>query len=133
MSTSTSAQVESLRAQTLELEAAGCERVFTDIASGARSDQPGLAAAVAYLRVGDTTSRSHSSARASMKNSRGTCAGTGGKPWPPNQRRPSAVTPRAVSMSTLAVSMRAARTSQHKHSGSVPTARPWAVGVGSKR
>ena len=44
---STSAQVESLRAQSLELEAAGCERVFTDIASGARSDRPGLAAAVA--------------------------------------------------------------------------------------
>lgn len=35
---STPSQVESLRAQSLELEAAGCERVFTDIASGARSD-----------------------------------------------------------------------------------------------
>ena len=53
VSTSTSAQVESLRAQSLELKTAGCERVFTDIASGARSDRPGLAAAVAYLRAGD--------------------------------------------------------------------------------
>ena len=50
---STLSQVESLRAQSLELETAGCERVFTDIASGTRSDRPGLAAAVAYLRAGD--------------------------------------------------------------------------------
>lgn len=50
---STPSQVESLRAQSLELETAGCERVFVDIASGTRSDRPGLAAAVAYLRAGD--------------------------------------------------------------------------------
>lgn len=50
---STPSQVESLRAQSLELETAGCERVFADIASGTRSDRPGLAAAVAYLRAGD--------------------------------------------------------------------------------
>lgn len=51
---STASQAESLRAQSLELETAGCERVFTDIASGARSDRLGLAAAVEYLRAGDT-------------------------------------------------------------------------------
>lgn len=36
------------------LERAGCERVFDDQASGARTDRPGLAAALAYLRAGDT-------------------------------------------------------------------------------
>ena len=47
------ADTKSLHAQSLELEAADCERVFTHIASGARSGRPGLAAAVAYLRAGD--------------------------------------------------------------------------------
>jgi DNA invertase Pin-like site-specific DNA recombinase len=36
------------------LERAGCERVFDDLASGARTDRPGLAEALAYLRAGDT-------------------------------------------------------------------------------
>jgi DNA invertase Pin-like site-specific DNA recombinase len=36
------------------LERAGCERVFDDQASGARTDRPGLAEALAYLRAGDT-------------------------------------------------------------------------------
>ncbi len=36
------------------LERAGCERVFDDQASGARTDRPGLAEALAYLRTGDT-------------------------------------------------------------------------------
>lgn len=36
------------------LAAAGCERVFTDFASGARTDRPQLAAALDYLRPGDT-------------------------------------------------------------------------------
>ena len=36
------------------LERAGCERVFDDQASGARTDRPGLAEALAYLRSGDT-------------------------------------------------------------------------------
>ena len=35
------------------LRAAGCERIFEDCASGARSDRPGLAEALAYLREGD--------------------------------------------------------------------------------
>ena len=36
------------------LKRAGCERVFDDQASGARTDRPGLAEALAYLRAGDT-------------------------------------------------------------------------------
>ncbi len=39
--------------QTDALRSAGCERVFEDTASGAKSDRPGLAAALAYLREGD--------------------------------------------------------------------------------
>ena len=39
--------------QTDALRKAGCERVFEDTASGAKSDRPGLAAALAYLRDGD--------------------------------------------------------------------------------
>jgi DNA invertase Pin-like site-specific DNA recombinase len=39
--------------QTDALRKAGCERVFEDAASGAKSDRPGLAAALAYLRDGD--------------------------------------------------------------------------------
>ncbi|MGH7488246.1 MAG: recombinase family protein, partial [bacterium] len=37
-----------------ELWKAQCERVFTDIASGAKADRPQLAAALAYVRPGDT-------------------------------------------------------------------------------
>ena len=36
------------------LERAGCDRVFDDQASGTRTDRPGLAEALAYLRAGDT-------------------------------------------------------------------------------
>ena len=36
------------------LAAAGCEKVFTEKASGAQRDRPELAAAVAYMREGDT-------------------------------------------------------------------------------
>ncbi|GBH30994.1 hypothetical protein MBESOW_P2254 [Sphingobium xenophagum] len=36
------------------LKRAGCERVFDDQASGARTDRPGLAEALVYLRAGDT-------------------------------------------------------------------------------
>ena len=39
--------------QTDALRKAGCERVFEDAASGAKSDRPGLAATLAYLRDGD--------------------------------------------------------------------------------
>lgn len=36
------------------LRAAGCARIFTDVASGTRADRPGLDDALAYLRQGDT-------------------------------------------------------------------------------
>jgi len=36
------------------LNAAACERIFDDHASGAKADRPGLAEALAYLRAGDT-------------------------------------------------------------------------------
>ncbi|MBV8442067.1 MAG: recombinase family protein [Hyphomicrobiales bacterium] len=35
------------------LKKAGCERIFTDKASGAKVDRPGLAQALAYVREGD--------------------------------------------------------------------------------
>lgn len=40
--------------QTDALKAAGCERIFTETASGAQRDRPELNAALAYLRPGDT-------------------------------------------------------------------------------
>src|SRR3954447_10942828 len=36
------------------LQTAGCERIFTDTASGARADRPGLEEAIEYVRPGDT-------------------------------------------------------------------------------
>jgi DNA invertase Pin-like site-specific DNA recombinase len=36
------------------LTAAGCERVFTEKASGAQRDRPELAAAISYMRAGDS-------------------------------------------------------------------------------
>jgi DNA invertase Pin-like site-specific DNA recombinase len=36
------------------LEAFGCDRIFEDIASGARDDRKGLAALLDYARNGDT-------------------------------------------------------------------------------
>lgn len=36
------------------LTAQGCERVFTDVMSGAKDDRPGLAALLDYAREGDT-------------------------------------------------------------------------------
>jgi DNA invertase Pin-like site-specific DNA recombinase len=40
--------------QTDALKAAGCERIFTEKASGAQRDRPELRAALEYLRPGDT-------------------------------------------------------------------------------
>ncbi len=40
--------------QTDALTSAGCERIFTETASGAQRDRPELKAALAYLRSGDT-------------------------------------------------------------------------------
>lgn len=36
------------------LKKAGCERIFTDVASGAKDERAGLAEAIAFLRPGDT-------------------------------------------------------------------------------
>ena len=36
------------------LEKAGCDKFFTDVASGAKDERPGLAGAIAFLRPGDT-------------------------------------------------------------------------------
>lgn len=40
--------------QIAALKAAGCAKIFSDAQSGAKSDRPGLAEAMAYLRAGDT-------------------------------------------------------------------------------
>jgi DNA invertase Pin-like site-specific DNA recombinase len=40
--------------QRVALEGAGCERVFDEKASGAQRDRPELAAALAFMRYGDT-------------------------------------------------------------------------------
>jgi DNA invertase Pin-like site-specific DNA recombinase len=45
---------QSLDLQLDALARAGCERVFSDEASGARPDRPGLAQALSHLRGGDT-------------------------------------------------------------------------------
>lgn len=44
---------QSLQTQTDALEAAGCERVFSDVASGAKAKRPGLDEAISYAREGD--------------------------------------------------------------------------------
>jgi len=45
---------QSLNLQMDALKQAGCERIFTDIASGAKSARPGLKEALDYARKGDT-------------------------------------------------------------------------------
>jgi DNA invertase Pin-like site-specific DNA recombinase len=45
---------QSLDLQIDALTKAGCERIFQDIASGAKADRPGLAEALEFARPGDT-------------------------------------------------------------------------------
>jgi len=45
---------QNLNLQKDALQVAGCERVFTDIVSGARGERPGLTAALTECRPGDT-------------------------------------------------------------------------------
>ena len=45
---------QNLDLQTDALTKAGCERIFSDVASGAKSDRVGLGEAVAFARAGDT-------------------------------------------------------------------------------
>ncbi len=49
-----STQDQKLDLQTEALRAAGCGKIFTDVASGAKAKRPGLDEALAYLRQGDT-------------------------------------------------------------------------------
>lgn len=45
---------QTLDPQIDKLKAAGCDKIFTDVASGAKSDRPGLLEAINYAREGDT-------------------------------------------------------------------------------
>ena len=45
---------QNLALQTAALQSAGCARIFTEHASGAQLDRPELAAALNYIRAGDT-------------------------------------------------------------------------------
>ena len=45
---------QKLEAQIDLLEKAGCEKVYTDVASGTRDDRPGLQEMIRYMRKGDT-------------------------------------------------------------------------------
>jgi DNA invertase Pin-like site-specific DNA recombinase len=45
---------QTLALQQDALKAAGCEKIFTDTASGARTDRPGLSEALDFVRAGDT-------------------------------------------------------------------------------
>ncbi len=49
-----STQDQTLSLQQDALEQAGCERLFTDTASGAKAERAGLAEALEYVRKGDT-------------------------------------------------------------------------------
>lgn len=46
-------QDQNLDLQTDELKKAGCEKVFTDVVSGAKAERTGLNEALEYLREGD--------------------------------------------------------------------------------
>jgi DNA invertase Pin-like site-specific DNA recombinase len=49
-----STEDQNLDLQRDALTHAGCERIFTDVASGAKDERTGLAEAIAFLRPGDT-------------------------------------------------------------------------------
>ena len=49
-----STQDQTLDLQTDALKQAGCEKIFTDLTSGAKSERPGLQDAMNHLRAGDT-------------------------------------------------------------------------------
>lgn len=48
-----STTVQSLNPQTDALSEAGCEKLYTDIAIGARTQRPGLDKAISFCRKGD--------------------------------------------------------------------------------
>jgi DNA invertase Pin-like site-specific DNA recombinase len=49
-----STQGQTLDLQTDALKRAGCEKIFTDMISGAKAERPGLHEAMSHLRAGDT-------------------------------------------------------------------------------
>lgn len=49
-----STKEQHLRMQEDALKSAGCEEIYTDIASGSKSERPGLDEALSHLREGDT-------------------------------------------------------------------------------
>lgn len=49
-----STQDQTLDLQTDALARAGCEKIFTDMTSGAKAERPGLLEAMSHLRAGDT-------------------------------------------------------------------------------
>jgi DNA invertase Pin-like site-specific DNA recombinase len=49
-----STQDQTLNLQTDALKQAGCEKIFTDTTSGAKTERPGLQEAMNQLRAGDT-------------------------------------------------------------------------------
>jgi DNA invertase Pin-like site-specific DNA recombinase len=49
-----STQDQTIALQQDALQQAGCERIFTDTASGAKADRPRLEKAVEHVRSGDT-------------------------------------------------------------------------------
>lgn len=49
-----STEGQTLDPQLDKLKAAGCEKIFTDVASGAKTNRPGLIDAINYARAGDT-------------------------------------------------------------------------------
>ena len=49
-----STQEQTLHLQQDALEKLGCSKIFTDTASGAKAERPGLTDALAYVRAGDT-------------------------------------------------------------------------------
>lgn len=49
-----STEDQNLHMQEDALKSAGCEEIYTDVASGSKSQRPGLDKALAYVREGDT-------------------------------------------------------------------------------
>ncbi|OGT31697.1 MAG: hypothetical protein A3E87_02875 [Gammaproteobacteria bacterium RIFCSPHIGHO2_12_FULL_35_23] len=49
-----STEDQNLHMQEDALKSAGCEEIYTDVASGSKSQRPGLDKALAYIREGDT-------------------------------------------------------------------------------
>ena len=49
-----STKEQHLHMQEDALKSAGCEEIYTDIASGSKSERPGLDKVLSYIREGDT-------------------------------------------------------------------------------